>query len=132
MTAKELQEILGKHKLWLIGDPKGVRANLSYANLSYADLSGANLSYANLSYADLCSADLRSADLVFVIFGKYCCYIQKAQTRIGCVVKPNKFWLECKTADVAGFSIDAAEWWKEYGTLIRAMIKQLQKKKEPK
>ena len=61
-------EILNLHKKWLLGEPDGVRADLSYADLRSANLSGANLSYADLrsadlSYADLRSADLRSADL---------------------------------------------------------------------
>ena len=71
-------EILDLHKKWLMGDPNGVRANLSDADLSDADLSdadlrganlrganlrGANLRGANLSDADLSDADLRGANL---------------------------------------------------------------------
>ena len=73
ISKKELAVILEKHKLWLIDDPKGIRANLSGANLKGANLSGANLwrAYlrgadlrgANLSGADLSGADLRGADL---------------------------------------------------------------------
>ena len=44
MTSEKLQEILKKHRLWLDGDPKGSKADLSGANLSWADLSGADLS----------------------------------------------------------------------------------------
>lgn len=47
------QEIIDSHKLWLINDPKGIRANLSGANLSEANLSEANLSGADLSGANL-------------------------------------------------------------------------------
>ena len=57
-TTKQLTEILRLHKLWLIGDPAGVRANLSYANLRSADLRSADLRYADLSSADL-SSDVR-------------------------------------------------------------------------
>ena len=53
-----LKEILEPHALWLKGDSKGVRADLSGANLSWADLSGANLSGADLSGANLSGADL--------------------------------------------------------------------------
>ena len=63
ITQDELNEILRKHKLWLINDPNGERANLSGADLSRADLSGANLSRADLSGADLYGANLSGADL---------------------------------------------------------------------
>ena len=63
-----LEEILKKHELWLLGDKAGERANLSGAdlsgvNLSDADLSGADLSGVNLSDADLSGADLSDANL---------------------------------------------------------------------
>ena len=82
-TAKELAEILAKHKAWRENEANGTRADLSGANLrgaylreanlreanlreadlSGANLSGANLSGANLSGANLCEADLSEADL---------------------------------------------------------------------
>ncbi len=63
MNEKEIKKTLALHKLWLDGDKKGVRANLSYADLRGADLRGANLSRADLFEADLSVADLRGADL---------------------------------------------------------------------
>ena len=68
ISKKELAVILEKHKLWLIDDPKGIRANLSGANLSganlwRADLRGADLRGADLSEADLSEAYLREANL---------------------------------------------------------------------
>ena len=42
-TETELKDILNLHSLWLKGDSKGKRANLSGANLSSADLSSADL-----------------------------------------------------------------------------------------
>jgi hypothetical protein len=57
------KEVLKLHTLWLQGDPRGVRANLSGANLSWANLSWANLYKADLSRADLSGADLSGADL---------------------------------------------------------------------
>ena len=73
ITEAELKIVLKKHTLWLINDPNGVRANLSWANLrganlgwanlSWANLRGANLSWANLSRADLSWANLRGANL---------------------------------------------------------------------
>ena len=62
-TKEELQEILSKHKKWLLNEDGGERANLSGANLSRADLSRADLSGANLSGADLSGANLSWANL---------------------------------------------------------------------
>ena len=59
----ELNKILSNHKLWLIDESNGIRADLSGVDLEYANLDGADLRDANLSGADLRSADLRSADL---------------------------------------------------------------------
>jgi hypothetical protein len=63
VTADELKEILRLHKLWIIGDPQGKRADLRSANLRLADLSSADLSSADLSSASLSSANLSSANL---------------------------------------------------------------------
>ena len=59
----ELNKILSNHKLWLMDESNGIRADLSGVDLEYADLDGANLSGADLSGADLKGADLRSANL---------------------------------------------------------------------
>ena len=47
-----IQKVLSLHSLWLLGDPRGIRADLSDADLSEANLSRANLSDANLSRAE--------------------------------------------------------------------------------
>jgi uncharacterized protein YjbI with pentapeptide repeats len=64
ITKKELEKILKKHDLWLKGDPKGERADLSGADLSGANLWRANLIGANLIGANLSGANLRSANLI--------------------------------------------------------------------
>ena len=63
MDEKAIRKVLAYHKMWQIGLPEGVRADLSGASLSRADLSGADLSGANLSEADLRWANLRWANL---------------------------------------------------------------------
>jgi uncharacterized protein YjbI with pentapeptide repeats len=63
MTQTELNELVRLHKLWLIGDPAGKKANLSDADLRGANLSDANLSGANLSGANLRGANLSGAYL---------------------------------------------------------------------
>ena len=59
----ELNKILSNHKLWLMDESNGIRADLSGVDLEYADLDGADLRDANLSGADLRGADLRGACL---------------------------------------------------------------------
>ena len=73
ISKHKLNSILNKHKMWLLNDPEGKRANLSgadlmgaylaEANLMEADLRGANLREANLYKANLRGADLRWANL---------------------------------------------------------------------
>ena len=60
-TKEELQEILSKHKKWLLNEDGGERADLSGANLYRADLSEADLSGADLSWANLSGANLSRA-----------------------------------------------------------------------
>ena len=57
-TAKELAEILAKHKAWRENEANGTRADLSGANLIGANLRGADLSEANLREANLREANL--------------------------------------------------------------------------
>ena len=59
----ELNKILSNHKLWLMDESNGIRADLSGVDLEYADLDGADLCDANLSGADLGGANLGGADL---------------------------------------------------------------------
>jgi len=63
MDAKELREVLDKHRKWLYDEDGGERANLSGANLGGAYLGGANLSDANLGGAYLSGANLSDANL---------------------------------------------------------------------
>ena len=65
----ELNKILSNHKLWLMDESNGIRADLSGVDLEYADLDGADLRDANLSGADLRGADLRSANLWYADLG---------------------------------------------------------------
>ena len=58
ISKHKLNSILNKHKMWLLNDPEGKRADLRGA-----DLMGANLREADLSGADLRGANLREANL---------------------------------------------------------------------
>ena len=53
ISKHKLNSILNKHKMWLLNDPEGERADLMGANLMRANLSGADL-----MGADLCGAKL--------------------------------------------------------------------------
>ena len=59
----ELNKILYNHKLWLMDESNGIRADLEYADLEYADLYGANLRSANLHGANLYGAYIEGANL---------------------------------------------------------------------
>ena len=61
----ELNKILSNHKLWLMDESNGIRADLRDANLYGADLGGADLRDANLYGADLGGANLSGADLEY-------------------------------------------------------------------
>lgn len=63
-----IEEKLVQHKLWLIDDETGVRADFRYADLSYANLSSAELSHANFHRANLYRANLSGADLRYANF----------------------------------------------------------------
>jgi hypothetical protein len=62
-TPVELKEILRLHKLWLNGDSKGIRADLSESDLRGSDLSESDLRGSDLSESDLRGSDLRGSNL---------------------------------------------------------------------
>ena len=72
ITHEELKQFLRKHKLWLVGDKDGERADLRNADLSGADLRGANLRGADLRDADLRDANLSGADLDYSALPLWC------------------------------------------------------------
>ena len=108
----ELNKILSNHKLWLMDESNGIRADLSGvdleyanldgadlgdANLSGADLGGANLSGANLWYADLRGADLRYASLGCADLG----YADLGGANLGCA--------DLRGADLRGADLRGAD-----------------------
>ena len=64
MNRDVINEILTKHKKYLLSEEGGERANLRDADLRGAYLTGADLRGANLRGADLYGADLIGADLI--------------------------------------------------------------------
>ena len=63
LTKEQLQEVLTKHRAWLLGQADGARADLTRADLTGANLTGANLTRADLTGANLTGADLTGANL---------------------------------------------------------------------
>ena len=64
ISKHKINSILNKHKMWLLNDPEGERANLMLAYLMEANLMEANLIRANLREADIREANLYKADLM--------------------------------------------------------------------
>ena len=62
LSKEELQEILKKHKKWLLGETGGKKADLSETDFSGADLRWAVFIKANFRCADLRGADLSGAN----------------------------------------------------------------------
>ena len=63
LTQRELNEIIEKHELWMMGAAEGIRADLRHADLICADLRHADLEKVILNEADLRCADLGEARL---------------------------------------------------------------------
>ena len=85
MDKDRLQEILKKHKEYLMAGDINLRA----------DLSGADLSGADLRYADLRYAGLRGADLIIFMFNRDTAYYQfDGMIRIGCEYHSVDYWVE--------------------------------------
>ena len=101
ITQEELQQFLRKHKLWLIGDPNGKRADLRGANLRGADLYGANLYGADLYGADLRGADLREANL-------YGANLRGADLRGADLREANLYGADLRGADLRGADLREA------------------------
>jgi hypothetical protein len=68
ITQEQLNEILKLHKLWLLDNTKGQRADLSNADFRHADFSYTNLSNANFSNTNLSNANFNYAYLDYANF----------------------------------------------------------------
>ena len=76
--------------------------------------------------AYLWGADLRWADLLLFHAGEYTAIVGSVSTSIGCEVHSSNDWLKWKPDDVVHMANDAAEWWTNYGDIIKGMITKLQ------
>ena len=102
-------------------------ANLHGANLSGADLSGANPRWADLSGANLAGTILPDGFRIARLdFGKWSILVTPTTTTIGCCVHPNEDWLKWTPKDVADFADGAADFWRQHGAAVKAVIKDVQ------
>ena len=104
MKQEELNEILRLHKLWLVGDLAGKRADLRTANLSTADLSSADLRLANLRDANLSDADLRSAELPAKVFVVSVSGIGSCRRMTTYRADTDEIWCGCFKGTLSGFA----------------------------
>jgi uncharacterized protein YjbI with pentapeptide repeats len=103
------------------------KANLCSANLYEADLYEANLSEANLSEANITLASLpENFPVARLDFGGWSIFITSTHTTIGCQKHPNSDWLKWSPKDVDGFSSSAKRFWKQHGSAIKIVIKDVQ------
>ena len=131
MEQKELNEILDKHRRWIVDGFRGydrtkMKADLSGASLHgadlrgvelrYADLGGANLrnailNGANLGDARLARADLSDADLLAVNLIKtdmYGAVLRGANLRGADLRKADLRWADLRGADLGGANLQGA------------------------
>ena len=86
MEQNKLNEILKLHEEWLVGNPKGKRANLTDADLTRADLR---------------RADLRAADLDFSCLPLWCGSLDmKVDRRISAQIAYHFCSLKCDDEEV--------------------------------
>jgi hypothetical protein len=105
-----------------------IEANLREANLNGANLRGANLRGANLREASIANAVLPTAfKIARIDFGGWSVLVTPTYTSIGCQTHASKDWLKWKPKDVKKFAEGASEWWKQYGAVVKAAIKSVQK-----
>ena len=104
---RKLNSILNKHKMWLLNDPKGERANLSGADLRGADLMGAYLMEANLMGANLIRANLREANLREA--NLYKADLMEADLREAFLYKANLYKANLSGANLRGADLVGAD-----------------------
>ena len=107
ISKHELNSILIKHKMWLLKDPEGERADLMRADLMRANLIGAYLIEANLMEANLMEANLREADLREA--NLYKADLMEADLREAFLYKANLYKANLYKADLRGANLRGAD-----------------------
>lgn len=137
MNQEQLQTILDDHKLWLLDNTKGKKADLTDANLIAANLTSADLTDANLYGANLTGACLAGADLSytcvftftlgahfgFAHFGEQ--YKDGSYIKIGCKGHSLEYWLD-NYEEIGKVNNYTDKLIKNYGIQLRA-LQEIQK-----
>ena len=103
----KLNSILNKHKMWLLNDPEGKRADLMRADLYEANLMLAYLPVANLMEANLIRANLREANLREA--NLYKADLMEADLREAFLYKTNLYKTNLYKADLRGADLRGAD-----------------------
>jgi hypothetical protein len=131
-TTNELGIVLKNHKLWLLGDPTGMCANLSGTTLSGADLSGADLSGADLSGTNLFGANLTNTILdgkkvITFTFGQHLAsYTGLDEIVIGCHRHSLQHWL-ANFEEIGRANNYTNEQIEAYGKFIKSCVRDFNK-----
>ena len=112
ISKRKLNSILNKHKMWLLNDPEGERANLRGADLIRANLREANLREANLIRANLREANLREANLYKVDLMEAHLYkadLMEANLREANLREANLYKADLREANLRGADLSGAD-----------------------
>ena len=107
ISKRKLNSILNKHKMWLLNDPEGERADLRRADLYEANLMLAYLMEANLMEANLIRANLREADVREA--NLYKADLMEADLREAFLYKATLYKANLYKADLRGANLRGAD-----------------------
>ena len=107
ISKRKLNSILNKHKMWLLNDPEGERANLRGADLYGANFMLAYLMEANLMEANLIRANLREADVREA--NLYKADLMEADLREAFLYKATLYKANLYKADLRGANLRGAD-----------------------
>jgi hypothetical protein len=129
MTPDQLKEILCLHALWLAGNLKGVRANLTGADLTGADLTYTNLTGANLTGADLTGADLTGAvgngkELRSAQFDTWPLTWTNDTLAIGCQQHAIAHWEVFDDERIRDMGVGALAFWRRNKSFILELVRR--------
>ena len=130
MTAKKLQEILEKHKLWQESNPAGSRADLSRADLRWANLRWANLSGAEglLSTVNFLEAHFERTEAGYIAYKTFgSTYVPPDSWKIeaGSAISENVNFDRCNDCG-CGINVAPLEWVKgnyPHDTIWKVLIR---------
>ena len=116
MNADKIATVLAAHRLWLGGDSKGVRADLTGANLTRANLTRAKIAEGTIA-SFVFMTGLRWPVLVFFLVRS------SAILQIGCERHATEEWAGFTDERIASMGNYALEFWREWRGPLLALAK---------